>query len=319
MFSVGFAVTWGGTGTGSQAGSGSLNIYSPVVDAGMGFGTLPESLNYLRPFAITSQFSTSSPGQDWTNGGPKVTTFNWGFTLQYSLPYFNTHLGNINNDLVKHLIPIVEFALQTPIYNGAAAGQTTTGYFKPGVVYEADNWQIALEAVIPTTGAIGYGASVVGELHFFFDDIFPDTLGRPICPHLLGIARQESSPGVQPIPTFSVRIPVSLALALTAGSAFAHALLEKATPAVGGTVASASEIRLEFSEGVEAKFSKVSLTGPNGTAAPLGAARTESGNQAVLIVPISKPLAAGVYKVHWEAVSVDTHHTQGTFKFTVKP
>ena len=73
-----------------------------------------------------------------------------------------------------------------------------------------------------------------------------------------------------------------------------------------------------FSEGVEPKFSKVSLTGPDG-AVPLGAAKTESGNQALLIVPISKPLSAGVYKVHWQAVSVDTHHTQGTFEFTVKP
>ena len=118
--------------------------------------------------------------------------------------------------------------------------------------------------------------------------------------------------------TFSVRIPLSLAFALAATQAFAHAQLEKATPAVGGTVASASEIRLEFSEGVELKFTKVSLTGPGG-AAPLGAARTESGNQAVLIVPIAKPLSAGVYTVHWQAVSVDTHHTQGTFEFTVKP
>jgi methionine-rich copper-binding protein CopC len=118
--------------------------------------------------------------------------------------------------------------------------------------------------------------------------------------------------------THSLRVPISLALAFTAAQAFAHAQLEKATPAVGGTVASANEIRLEFSEGVEPKFSKVSVTGPGG-AVPLGAAKTESGNQAVLIVPIAKPLSAGEYKVHWQAVSVDTHHTQGTFEFTVKP
>ena len=110
----------------------------------------------------------------------------------------------------------------------------------------------------------------------------------------------------------------SLAFVCAAADAFAHAQLEKATPAVGGTVSSASEIRLEFSEGVEPKFTKVSVTGPGG-AVPLGAANTESVNQAVLIVPISKPLSAGVYKVHWQAVSVDTHHTQGTFEFTVKP
>ena len=117
---------------------------------------------------------------------------------------------------------------------------------------------------------------------------------------------------------FSPKIPIFLAFALAATQAFAHAQLEKSTPPVGGTGASASEIRLEFSEGVEPKFSKISVTGPAG-AVPLGAAKTEPSNQAVLIVPIANPLPAGAYKVHWQAVSVDTHHTQGTFGFTVKP
>jgi copper resistance protein C len=115
-----------------------------------------------------------------------------------------------------------------------------------------------------------------------------------------------------------VKFAAAAALACASTAAFAHAQLEKAIPAVGATVASPSEIRLEFSEGVEPKFSKISVTGPGG-AVPLGAARTDSGNPAVLIAPISKPLPAGAYKVHWQAVSVDTHHTQGTFEFTVKP
>jgi copper resistance protein C len=118
--------------------------------------------------------------------------------------------------------------------------------------------------------------------------------------------------------TIILKIAASLAFALGATQAFAHAQLEKATPAVGGTVASASEIRLEFSEGVEPKFSKVTVTGPGGSAVPLGAAKTETSNQAILIVPISKALSPGAYTVHWQAVSVDTHHTQGTFEFTVK-
>jgi methionine-rich copper-binding protein CopC len=115
-----------------------------------------------------------------------------------------------------------------------------------------------------------------------------------------------------------VKFAAALTFACASTAAFAHAQLEKATPAVGGIVAGPSEIRLEFSEGVEPRFSKVSLTGAGG-AAPLGAAKTEAGNKAVLIVPISKPLSAGTYTVHWQAVSVDTHHTQGTFEFTVKP
>src|ERR1700683_1133292 len=119
--------------------------------------------------------------------------------------------------------------------------------------------------------------------------------------------------------SLSLRIPAYLDFALIATPGFDHAQREKATPAVGGTVASASEIRIEFSEGVEPKFTKVTLSGPGGAAVPLGSATTAAGNQAVLIVPISKALAAGAYTVHWHAVSVDTPHTQGTFVFTVKP
>jgi hypothetical protein len=36
------------------------------------------------------------------------------------------------------------------------------------------------EAMIPLNSASGHGIGVVGELHFFFDDIFPNTLGKPI-------------------------------------------------------------------------------------------------------------------------------------------
>jgi hypothetical protein len=94
MASVGFDVTWAGTGTGTQAGAGSQNTYAPVLNAGMGFGTLPESMKYLRPFAITSQFDVAAPGRSSTNDGdPIATTFDWGFTLQYSLPYFNAHVA----------------------------------------------------------------------------------------------------------------------------------------------------------------------------------------------------------------------------------
>ncbi|HTR13914.1 MAG TPA: copper homeostasis periplasmic binding protein CopC [Roseiarcus sp.] len=117
---------------------------------------------------------------------------------------------------------------------------------------------------------------------------------------------------------FTLKVAASLAFALAATQAYAHAQLEKATPAVGGMVTPPNEIRLEFSEGVEPKFSKVTLRGAGGAAAPLGAPKVEAGHPNVLIAPIAKPLAPGVYTVHWHAVSVDTHHTQGNFSFTVK-
>ena len=114
------------------------------------------------------------------------------------------------------------------------------------------------------------------------------------------------------------RAAAALALAFAATGALAHAQLEKATPGVGATVASASEIRLEFSEGVEPKFSGVTLKADGGAAEPLGAANVEAGDNKLLIVKVGKALAPGVYTVNWHAVSVDTHHTQGSFQFTVK-
>jgi hypothetical protein len=187
MMKVGFDISWAGTGTGIFQGSGGQNTYSPLVVAGLGFGTLPQSVKYLRPFAITAEFSTTAPGQDWTAGVPNVSTFNWGFTLQYSLPYFNSHVASIDNDFLKHLVPVAEFAFQTPIHNGGPAGVTTTGYFQPGAVYITDKWQFALEAMIPMTGATGHGAGVVGSLDFYLDDI-PNRIDEPIFPHGFGIA-----------------------------------------------------------------------------------------------------------------------------------
>ncbi len=104
---------------------------------------------------------------------------------------------------------------------------------------------------------------------------------------------------------------------LTASAAHAHALLESASPPVGGTVDSPSEIRITFSEGVEPKFSGVAVSGPGG-AVPVGKANVAPGDNKVMVVKVGKKLAPGTYTVKWHAVSVDTHHTQGDFDFTVK-
>ncbi len=56
----------------------------------------------------------------------------------------------------------------------------TTGTIQPGVIYAADSWQFAVEAVLPINAASGKGVGVVGELHLYLDDILPDTLGKPI-------------------------------------------------------------------------------------------------------------------------------------------
>jgi methionine-rich copper-binding protein CopC len=120
--------------------------------------------------------------------------------------------------------------------------------------------------------------------------------------------------------TNTLRIAVSLALALAACGASAHALLKQATPAVGGTVAtSPSEIRIKFSEGVEPRFSSIAVATAAGAPAPIGKPSVDPADASVLIAPVAQPLKPGVYKVTWHVVSTDTHKTQGSFEFTVAP
>ena len=103
--------------------------------------------------------------------------------------------------------------------------------------------------------------------------------------------------------TNTLRIAVSLALALAACGASAHALLKQATPAVGGTVAtSPSEIRIKFSEGVEPRFSSIAVATAAGAPAPIGKPSVDPGDAKILIVRIAKPLKPGVYEVDWHAV-----------------
>ncbi len=179
MASVGIDVTWGRTG--SPNFSDDFNTYSPVLDIGKGFGDLPTSLNILRPFAITGEASLSVPGQSSTDGALNPTVLNWGFTLQYSLPYLNSNVSEIKGpDFFKHLFLVTEAAFQTPVGNVPVGGQITTGTIQPGIIYMANTWQFALEASIPINGASGHGIGAVAELHFFLDDLFPNSLGKPL-------------------------------------------------------------------------------------------------------------------------------------------
>lgn len=115
-----------------------------------------------------------------------------------------------------------------------------------------------------------------------------------------------------------------IALALLAPSlvstAAAHALFKKASPPPGGVVsASPSEIRITFSEGVEPRFSVLALTTQTGAAAPLGKPTVDPNDDKTLVAPVSEPLKPGAYTVHWRVVATDTHKTQGSFQFTIRP
>jgi copper resistance protein C len=109
-----------------------------------------------------------------------------------------------------------------------------------------------------------------------------------------------------------------LLLALPA-PADAHAFLHHAEPGVGSTVKAApSQLVLDFTEGVEPAFCTVAVTDAAGNRVDAAAPKPSADDARRLIVPL-KPLAPGTYTVNWHATSVDTHKTEGTFRFTVAP
>jgi copper resistance protein C len=96
--------------------------------------------------------------------------------------------------------------------------------------------------------------------------------------------------------------------------ASAHAFLTTASPAVGSTTSgSPKQIQLNFTEGLEAAFSSVTINGPSG-ARSFDKPRI-SGT--TMIIPVRGSLAPGQYHVVWHATAVDTHKTQGSFNFTI--
>ena len=152
-------------------------------------------MNWARPFAITGQVGYAIPGVSKTTtatfdpdtGETAIDTefnprvLNWGATLQYSMPYLKSAVVDLGlPDFVNRLIPIVEASFQTPVSNTATSGTVTTGTINPGIIYAGNTYQVAIEAMIPVNRQSGTSVGVIAQLHFFLDDIFPNTLGRPI-------------------------------------------------------------------------------------------------------------------------------------------
>lgn len=107
---------------------------------------------------------------------------------------------------------------------------------------------------------------------------------------------------------------------LLAGKVSAHALLKKAEPAVGSTVAiGPKELRLHFTEAVELKFSSVKVFQEGGKAPLAVKIAADTADPQTLVVTLAVPLTMGTYLVQWKVVSIDTHKTQGDYRFTVKP
>jgi hypothetical protein len=192
--SAGLGFEIGGTGS-TRVEADRFNTLTPALFVGKGFGDLPEPAALLRPLAITAvagvsfpfQTSTSTTTVDPDTGDADIETerhpnvLQWGFSLQYSLPYLQSNVRDIGLGApFDRLIPVVEFAFETALNRGASG---TTGTINPGILWLGQSLQLGIEAILPVNDRSGRGVGAIAQLHFYLDDLFPRTLGRP----LLGI------------------------------------------------------------------------------------------------------------------------------------
>ena len=192
IVSIGLGVEVGGTGSRS-VGADSFSTWAPGIFFGKGFGDLPVAVRFLKPFAITGQLgveiptsaSTRSVTVDVQTGERDIEierhpdVLEWGFALEYSLIYLQSQVQDLHlHAPLDRLIPLVEFALETPLNRGEE--EQTTGTINPGVIWAGKYFQVGVEAVIPINERTGNNVGVIAQLHFFVDDLFPNSLGRPL-------------------------------------------------------------------------------------------------------------------------------------------
>ncbi len=181
----------GGTGQ-KRVRAESFDVVKPAFLFGKGFGDLPEAVRFLKPFAVTGSFDAEIPTRTFTrkitvtpDGDVEIdkdrnpNVFHWRLVFEYSLPYLQSFVQDVGLPApFNRMIPVVELSYNNPLDRGQAG--KTTGTVNPGIIWAGKFMQIGLEAIVPVNERTGKNVGVRAQLHFFLDDLFPKSLGRPL-------------------------------------------------------------------------------------------------------------------------------------------
>jgi hypothetical protein len=148
---------------------------------GKGLGDIP--FDPVRPFAITGELDYNIPNAGYASGYGGLNYWSGGMTLQYSIPYLQSQIKDEGlPPLLANLTPLAELG-----WSSAAAGSAfkptndpTTFTLGTGAVWTGEYYSISTELLWPLNGAAGHGLGVIGQFHLYFDDLFPDSLGKPL-------------------------------------------------------------------------------------------------------------------------------------------
>ncbi len=201
VISLGVIRELGGTGT-THVGGDSDGSTSPTLYGGKGLGDLP--IGWLRPLALTGELSYTVADRELKLEQPSLPVgssasnpFNSGlpaqynngnnnawagsFSVQYSLSYLQSQVHDLGlPGWLDDMIPLIEFNWSSSASSPSTQGTVWTA--APGVIYLTWWGEIGLEALIPLNRTAGTNVGAVGLVHFFFDDLYPHSLGKPIFP-----------------------------------------------------------------------------------------------------------------------------------------
>lgn len=173
-WSVGLIRLIPGTGSAQLRNEGIIDTVgstAPTFYFGKGLGDL--AAGYLRPFAITAEVSRVF--SDTPSESPSAWTY--AASLQYSLPYLQQNVKALHApQFLMRMTPIVEVAMTSP-----DAG-SPTGTIAPGILYDANTWQLGAEALIPASRATWQvqGTGFIIQFHAFLDTFYKSWFGRPL-------------------------------------------------------------------------------------------------------------------------------------------
>jgi hypothetical protein len=185
ILSFGLGVEIGGTGA-SSVGADPFSTLTPAFFFGKGFGDLPDSLAFLKPFAVTGQLGVTFPTQaatvtvtdEGTSTEQNPNSLVWGIVVEYSIPYLQSMVKDLGLPApFDRLFPVVELNFQSPFNRN---GGQTTGTVNPGLIWSGQYFQVGVEAMIPINNQTGHNVGVIGQLHFYLDDLFPTIFGKPL-------------------------------------------------------------------------------------------------------------------------------------------
>jgi hypothetical protein len=181
VVSLGIIREFSGSASTVNIGGDQYGATSPTLYFGKGLGDMP--IGVFRPLAVTGELSYNIPDRrqnlDASNNG---SPFSWtgSLSLQYSIPYLESQVKDHGlPSIIKGLIPTVELDWSSPAF-GPASGNPMQMTVAPGFIWLGQTYQVGLEALIPANSATGHHVGAILQVHYFFDDLFPNSLGKPL-------------------------------------------------------------------------------------------------------------------------------------------